>query len=318
MGFCFPFNLTLQEWVIGLAIAFLIFIAVWNDRREGKWKKFKKEFREEKKINGKKIKEAGLDKWLYYIEKGLDYLSGGLIIRQILNPYILFPFSILLFWLLKINNVVTGDLLLILTLVAIIWYSRETLVLRQEQWKSNKIAQKNNEIQEKPILNFYLRGYEMRLRNVGNGPAYNIVISNIDAKNFTYSMDFNQPNFILEPHKDEKTLTFNVRTPSGGSEIFGSEPQYFELFIDRLFPRDTDPKQYDSLKRSTAVFLINYQGLNSKSYYSIFRLYPKFWPLLNAYKLIIEYIESGNGECKLKKAKEICEKKNISPSLSVV
>jgi len=83
MGFCFPFNLQIQEWIIAILFAFFLFIAIWNDRREGKWVKFKKEFREEKRINGKKIKEAGIDKWLYYIQKVLDYLSGGLIIRQI-------------------------------------------------------------------------------------------------------------------------------------------------------------------------------------------------------------------------------------------
>lgn len=108
MEFCFLFNLTIQEWIIGIVFAVLIFIAVWNDRREGGREKFKKEFREEKKINGKKIKDAGVDKWIYHVQKRPDYLSGGLIMRQIFNPYILFPLSVLLFWILKINNVETG------------------------------------------------------------------------------------------------------------------------------------------------------------------------------------------------------------------
>jgi hypothetical protein len=178
MGICLPFNLQVQEWIIGIIVACLLIIAVWNDKREGKWKKLKKEFREEKKINGKKIKEAGVDKWLYYIQKGLDYLSGGLMIRQILNPYILFTLSALLFWILIINSVKTGELVLTLTLVAIIWYSRETLILRKEQWRSNKIAEKASWYSIMPGLTVrWTRqsgNWELILSNEGKGCALNI------------------------------------------------------------------------------------------------------------------------------------------------
>lgn len=309
IGFCFPFDLEVKELIIGGSSLILILVAIWKEIDEGNWKTFS----EEAIKRGRK--KNGIGCCVHIFQKLLHYIFRGFFIRQILNPYFLFPFLILLTWVLKINNVETGNLVLLLTLIVILWYSKETQVLREEQRKSNKIAQKSNEIQERPILNFYLRGYEMRLRNVGNGPAYNITVSEINAKSFIYRANFDQPNFILEPHKDEKTLVFDVETPSGGAEIFGSEPQYFELFIDRLFPRDADPNQYNILKSTKAVFLINYQGLNNRFYYSIFRIYPKSWILLGSYKLVVEYVESGDGECDVDKAKEICNKKAITNHL---
>jgi len=166
MGFCFSYNLEIQEWIILIIFTILMFIAVWNDRREGKWEKLKNELAKKKKVSGKEQDRKGIDKWLYRIQKILDYFSGGLFIRQILNPYILFPFFVLLFWLLKINDVKTGDLVLTLTLAAIVWYSRETLVLRQEQWKSNKIAKELMEEQKKLV---YLQALEMEMKDKDSG-----------------------------------------------------------------------------------------------------------------------------------------------------
>lgn len=309
MGFCFSFNFGVQEGIILAGVLILLSVAIWKDIDEGNWEKY----REEAIKKGiKKGKKKGIScKYFHIIQKTLHYVFRSFFIKQILNPYFLFPFIVFLIWFLKINNWENGDIVLLVTLIVVLWYSKETQVLREEQRKSNKISQKSNEIQERPILNFYLRGYEMRLRNAGNGSAYNITISEINAKDFTYRANFDQPNFILEPHKDEKTFVFDVETPSGGAEIFGSEPRYFELFIDRLFPRDADPNQYDMIKSTMAIFLINYQGLNNNFYYSIFRIYPKSWVLLNNYKLVVEYIESGDGKCDENKAKEMCNKKAV-------
>lgn len=224
---------------------------------------------------------------------------------------------ILEFSLIKKTNATVS--VLSLTLIAIIWYSRETFVLRQKQWESNEIAEESNEIQEKPILNLYLRDVKdgpvarklLKLRNVGRGSAYNVGISEFETAHVTYSPYFNQPNFILEAGGDEKPIAFNVEKHDGGYELFEDYARDLELFVDRIFPRDTNPEHRDSLSRTAAIFLITYEGVNKKSYFSIFRIYPKIWPSISVYEVVIEYVESGDGKCDVAKAKQICAEKEL-------
>lgn len=185
-------------------------------------------------------------------------------------------------------------------------------------WFYTRAAQRSNEIQEKPILNLYLREAKeganvqrvLKLRNVGNGPAYNIRISDIEAGGYKYAFGFDEPNFILEREKDERKIDFHVTTPDGGMEIF-EDKLGFENFITRLFPKNTSPDDYGEHKRAAAIFSINYSGINKKSYHSIFRLYPTTWPLFSVYKLVVEFVDSGDGKCDLEKARTICESREI-------
>jgi len=180
-------------------------------------------------------------------------------------------------------------------------------------WRYTKAAQESNEIQERPILNLYLRESKvgsntlciLRLRNVGNGPAYNIKFSGIEADGYIYYPYFDEPNPILENNGDEKTVKLWVATPNNGVEAYG--PTGFERFLMRLFKTDAVQRgKYDELARSACVFLITYKGVNGKKYYSIFRVYSKIAPLLRVYDLVVEFILNGQGECNLITAKSLC------------
>jgi len=186
-------------------------------------------------------------------------------------------------------------------------------------WFYTKAAQRSNEIEEKPILNLYLRESNkgqnveriLRLRNVGKGPAYNIKFFGIEADGYTYYPHFNEPNPILENGGDEKTVDLWVATPKGGVEVYDSVLG-FERFLMRLFKReDIQRGKYDELARSACVFLITYEGVNGNKYYSIFRIYSKIVPLLRVYDLVVEFISSGQGECNMPRAKELCNERPI-------
>lgn len=176
-----------------------------------------------------------------------------------------------------------------------------------------RAMQKSNEIQERPVLNLYLRESRtgpniervLRLRNVGNGPAYNISFFGIVAGDYTYYPYFNEPNPILEKDGDEKTVDLWVETPHGGVEVF-DRITGFQFFLSRLFPRTANKEEQERLKRTAAIFLITYEGINGKKYYSIFRLYSKIWPLLSVYDLVVEFISSGEGEYDMLKARTLC------------
>lgn len=161
IGICLPVNLDFQEWiniVLLVILALLIFIAVWKDIDQDKIKKLKKE------INKKE--RSGINKQFNYIQKGLEYF-GNLIVRQILDPYIVFPFYILLALFFINNNWEFNDVfVLTITLIAILWYSRETLILKQKQQKSNEIAQKLMIEQKKSV---YLQLLEMEMKDKDSG-----------------------------------------------------------------------------------------------------------------------------------------------------
>lgn len=184
-------------------------------------------------------------------------------------------------------------------------------------WEYTKEAQKSNEIQERPILNLNAKKNKddrysiLKLKNVGRGPAYNVIISSLEIKGFVYSFSFNEPNFILGAEQSRE-IYVNVTTPDGGVEFYDNTSSLtFELFINRLFPRDMNPSLREIYCRTTTVFLINYEGVNNKSYYSIFRIYPKVWSMLGEHNLAIEYIESGNGVRTIPQTKGICSKKEV-------
>ena len=160
MGFCLPFNLNVQEWIIGIVVAILAIVAVWKEKDEKKWSAFSEEAI--KRGNEK----GGLDKYIHIFQKFLHYVFRGFVIRQILNPYFLFPFLVTLTWFLKINKWTNGDVVLIITLIVVLWYSKETQVLREEQRMSNKIAKELMQEQKKLV---YLQTLEMEMKDKDSG-----------------------------------------------------------------------------------------------------------------------------------------------------
>jgi len=204
------------------------------------------------------------------------------------------------------NNITTGELINGVILVATAFIV----------WMYTRAAQKSKEIQEKPILNLYLRksrtgpnmAHEFKLRNVGKGPAYNINFLDIRPSNYTYYPHFNEPNPILENNGDEKPLDMWVETPDGSVESYDSISG-FQFFLSRLFPRDIPQREQERRKRTSAIFVINYDGVNGKNYHSIFRFYSKLWPSLEVYDLVVEFISSGEGLCNMTTARSLCRQK---------
>ena len=153
--------------------------------------------------------------------------------------------------------------------------------------------------------------YTLRLRNVGNGPAYNIKFFGIEASDYIYYPCFNEANPILEKGGDEKTINLWVETPDGGIEAY-DETLGFELFLSRIFTREViKQSEYDNIARVGAVFLIVYQGINNKTYFSVFRIYSKIVPLLKVYDLVVEFIDNGQRRLNMVNAKKLCVKKPI-------
>jgi len=188
-------------------------------------------------------------------------------------------------------------------------------------WLYTRAMQKSNEIQERPVLNLYLRESKvgqhinrtLRLRNIGNGPAYNIMFFGIKASEYTYYPYFNEPNPILERGGDEKTINLWAETPKGGVESYDLMTG-FQRFLMRLFKTESiQDGKYDDFARSACVFLITYENINGNKYYSVFRIYSKIVPLLGSYDLVVEFISSGRKKLMIgtSKAKKLCNKRQI-------
>ncbi len=167
-------------------------------------------------------------------------------------------------------------------------------------------AQKSNEIQERPILNLYLRDGEhgggkiFKVRNVGNGPAYNIKLSDIEVGGYMYCPYFDEPNSILERIHDERQINFEVKLPDSAYKFYNS-PLFFNEFESSVINAwiETDQKFF-------AVYLLSYTGINSKIYYSLFRVYP-VTAHLRGYDMVVEFIKNGEGGMSVDEAKRICE-----------
>ena len=207
-------------------------------------------------------------------------------------------------WEMTLGEIITA-IILGVTVVIVLLYTKAT--------------QRSNEIQEKPILNLYLHESRinsntqriLKLRNVGNGPAYNIKFFGIEADGYTYYPHFDQPNPILEKDGDTKPIDLWVETPTGGVESYDSILG-FDFFLSRLFRSENIQQgEYDNLARTAAVFLITYKGINDKTYYSVFRIYSKIVPLLRVYDLVVEFIANGKGDIDMSRANKLCELKPI-------
>lgn len=185
-------------------------------------------------------------------------------------------------------------------------------------WIYTRAMQESNEIQQKPILNLNLveeklgsnTNYILKLKNIGNGPAYNISFFGVKTGEYTYYPYFNEPNLILEKGGADKAVNLWVETQGGGVEVY--DPSGFNLFLRRLFTVELVKNgEYDEIARSAAVFLINYDGINGKTYYSIFRIYSKIAPLMPVYDLVVEFIGSGRKSINMQIAKTFCDRKPI-------
>lgn len=189
-------------------------------------------------------------------------------------------------------------------------------------WRYTKETQKSNEIAERPILNMYLRKqkvgandqYRLCLRNVGNGPAYNILISTVIASDYHYTPYLNEPNPILEKDGDEKELKMWVSKPSEDIKESFDATLGFQRFFDRALREPLkDAVEYEEHKKTAIIFRVTYDSIGDKKHYSLFRVYRKLVPIFSESMVgdvVVEFIKNGTGEISKEEAIRVCKSKS--------
>ena len=172
-----------------------------------------------------------------------------------------------------------------------------------------RATQKSNDLKIRPILNLYLRddGNTARqnlkewfaLKNIGEGTAYNIAIEDVKIKKHICKFYLEQANIMLEPLKDEKKIDFFAK-PSGK----GIMPVDTIWFKNLLAPQTLKADEIKEAKEEFIAFLVRYENIAGKKFYSVFRFYTKH-PLTSEF--VIEFIKSEKGKCTTEEAMALCK-----------
>lgn len=183
-------------------------------------------------------------------------------------------------------------------------------------WRYTLATQKSNEIQERPLLDFYIfeqsigpnRHFDFRVRNIGKSPAYNIRIETIKTpEGYTYGPYLEDDINLKIDVESMQKIKFWVKTRTNATEAYQNITG-FQFLINRLFM--SDPIS-DYVKKTRGMFLINYDGVNGVPYYSVFRFYPSL-ALIMQNTIMTQFVASGKGVCSVKKAKELCKEKPLN------
>ena len=166
-----------------------------------------------------------------------------------------------------------------------------------------KAAQRSNEIQEQPLLSLFFkednraragsRTGRLTVKNIGKGPAYNILFESITLKGYRYRFYLEDP--VLETMQEESPRAV-VKTPDGGTEGFD---QNLMWFLARLVPQGLSYEAIEHAKNNPAMFLARYQGTNGKHYYSVFALYCNLPPVGD---ILMQFVAHGSGNFSIKQA----------------
>jgi len=147
---------------------------------------------------------------------------------------------------------------------ALLWYSFET--------------RENNKIEQKPIVDLYFRPVTsehkeyFRLRNTGKGVAYNInvesiIIDKIDNSKYIFSFRIKDPNLMLAPLGDEKTLDIFCETiAQNNNRTWISDVRALNLFKDLVLAKEV--ANFQNVK-----FIISFENINRKKFERIFRFF---------------------------------------------
>lgn len=210
----------------------LFLIGVYREWEEGRLiKELKRVFCEKKLINGKEFSIRQLDIFLYhFFQRFFNYIFRGFFTRQILNQYIIFPLAIILsvyVWFnLSYENKIQ-DLILLITFMSILWYSKETFALREEQKNSLKFEQRPCLIPR--VVHMGQGEYQIKIKNIGRGIAvdicFKIIVDGKSSIGSLYrSVKFMSPN-------NESSIEFPSRylnKKTGGSNMFNNTSLYQE------------------------------------------------------------------------------------------
>jgi hypothetical protein len=184
-------------------------------------------------------------------------------------------------------------------------------------WRYTKAAERSNELQQLPLLNFYFKDLKnmggarlghISLRNIGNSPAYNISFEEIELQGFRYRFFLDNP--MLEIMQEESPRG-GVRKPDGATEAFDKDCMWF---LSRLIPKTLTHEAIEHSKNNPAFFVARYQGINGKDYYSVFALYCNLPPVGD---IFMQFVAHGSGSYSLADAKEAWKNaKKVSSAFS--
>ena len=191
----------------------------------------------------------------------------------------------------------------ILIFTAILWYSLETRLVK-------KSMVEQNELEKRPIIDLYLRDEPsgngtkeiFKIRNIGRGVAYNVEIEEIKSGDFSYQFYIQQANSILAPLNDEKPLSMVTTTKANGMIMHDVED----------FKREASKKP-----NQFAAFLITYENIENKKFYSIFKFYNRI-PLPKPSEPSIQFIKSDEGNINPKKVHVLCDAEKTRKSVYAV
>jgi len=188
----------------------------------------------------------------------MDTFKSTLLIIAIIGT------SIIIVIIEKTESIIT-PLILFFTFLSICWYSYETYRMKEE-------SVRQNEIEQKPILDLYFFTSKniFRLRNSGKGVAYNIHIDPITIGKTTFKFYINQPNDILESLGDTKDLevSAHIKQRNQKSSLI-SDSGAITLLKNTISPQ----KILSDKDLKDATFTIHYENALKRKYLRIFKLY---------------------------------------------
>ncbi len=171
-------------------------------------------------------------------------------------------------------------------------------------WLYTKAAQRSNEIQEQPLLDFSFKEYtrsgvssrtgRLMVKNIGKGPAYNISLEPMTLSGYRYRFYLEDPVLGAGEERQPRAV---VKTPDGATEFYEQDLMWF---LARLVPQTLSAEGVEHAKNNPAFFLARYQGANGKHYYSVFALYCNLPPVGD---ILMQFIAHGSGDYSLTDAK---------------
>ncbi|MBU4347851.1 hypothetical protein KKF23_04920 [Patescibacteria group bacterium] len=194
-----------SNYFLIISLLVLLLLALYREWEDDSLEKeIRKIFCDKKLKNGKKVSIRQPDIFLYYIlQHSLNYLFRGIVLRHILDCYIVFPLTIILSLFLQYKyEVGSQSLILFITFMAILWYSKETFASRQQQKGQIKLQKEANEIAiGKPFV-FVIKeadGNYVSIKNFGNNTAKNVIVDFL--VNGVSEKIINIP--VITPHGEE-------------------------------------------------------------------------------------------------------------------
>ncbi len=167
--------------IISLIVLLLLALyREWED--DGLEKEIRNFFYDKRLKNEKKVSIRRPDIFLYYmLQRSLNYLFRVIVLRHILDYCLVFPLTIVLVLFLHYKYKFDGpDLILFITFMAILWYSKETFASRQQQKSQIDLQKKANEIAIGRPFVFIIKeadGNYISVKNLGNNTAKNVVVN---------------------------------------------------------------------------------------------------------------------------------------------